>query len=54
MSMKTKTGYGKKTGLNAAIEAGTIDSGDIVFTSDTESRATSLCMLKAVLRKQLK
>ena len=39
MSMKTKTGYGKKTGLNAAIEAGTIDSGDIVFTSDTEELA---------------
>lgn len=35
MSMKTKIGYGSKENLETAIKNGTIDSGDIVFTSDT-------------------
>lgn len=39
MAMKTKIGSGNKSALAGAIEAGTIDSGDIVFLKDTEEAA---------------
>ncbi len=39
MAMKTKIGSGNKSALESAIQAGTIDSGDIVFLKDTEEAA---------------
>lgn len=39
MAMKTKIGSGNKSALEGAIQAGTIDSGDIVFLKDTEEAA---------------
>lgn len=38
-TMQTKIGFGSKANLDSAIAAGTIDSGDIVFTSDTHETA---------------
>jgi hypothetical protein len=37
--MKTKIAYGAKDNISNAISEGTIDSGDIVFTSDTNEAA---------------
>lgn len=37
--MQTKIGYGPKTNLTTAIADGKLDSGDIVFTSDTHETA---------------
>ena len=39
MAMKTKIGYGAKGNIEQAIEDATIDSGDILFTSDTNEAA---------------
>lgn len=38
-TMQTKVGFGSKTNLDGAIASGKIDSGDIVFTSDTHEAA---------------
>ena len=39
MSMKTKVGYGNKADIETAITGQTLDSGDIVFTKDTNEVA---------------
>lgn len=39
MPMKSKIGYGSKGDLSKALQEGTIDNGDIVFTEDTEEVA---------------
>lgn len=39
MAMKTKIGYGAKDDIEQALTAQTLDSGDIIFTSDTEEFA---------------